>query len=57
MDDSDTSDGYACSCNVGYTGNDCQNGKQFLHIGILVSFNYISNLINMYVKDFIYNGP
>jgi hypothetical protein len=38
VDAADTSDGYLCSCNVGYIGNDCEIGKQFHYIGIILSF-------------------
>ena len=34
VDASDTTDGYQCICDVGYSGEDCQSGKYFLHIGI-----------------------
>ena len=37
VDSSNATDGYACSCNVGYTGNDCEYGKQFIRIIIAVT--------------------
>ena len=39
--DPDVTKGYVCECNPGYTGDDCENGKQFKLIGIAVTFNYI----------------
>jgi hypothetical protein len=41
IDADDITDGYLCTCSVGYTGNDCEFGRRFLHIGIIVTFIHL----------------
>ena len=47
VDASDTTDGYLCKCSVGYTGNDCEHSEKFLRIGIVVTFNYLTSLMQL----------
>ena len=44
VDSTDRTDGYKCTCDAHYTGNDCEKGKQFLYIWILVTFKYMDTV-------------